>query len=331
MEENLEAFLSSCSRINFGIVDLSGREKDFYKRFNREIISLCDSLPKAARWDALLFFIESSGLSIDQERDFYKNFYVPSWSIIYWLTRHSLDSERLSPQDVCNALTAHAMAMRLHSMDDHMNDRELPVNHLTLLLRSQLWMRMIEALKDMASGLDEGEKTVDRFIDFYYASIMISEPAGTLEVYCQRFLRQMATWMIVPVLLTKKRALPGDVTEAVQRLYGSFGIAWRLLDDIMDIEADMKKGARSALYVCLPHNIKKLWDRGTGPGNKGKKSINQRVLRHIREKRLVDKIKQRIVEELESAAFLSDQVRMRGLAREFRSLLKPLKDSRNPL
>lgn len=329
MEEKLEDFLSSCSKIDFGSVALSDREKKFYKGFNREIISLCDSLPESTQLDALLFFIECSGLSIDQERDFYKNFYVPSWSIIYWLTRDSPDSERLSPQDTRNALTAHAMAMRLHSMDDHMNDREMPTNHLTLLLRSQSWMRMIKALKELARGLEEGENIINRFINDYYASIMISEPARTLDGYCQRFLRQMATWMIVPVLLTKKRALPGEVTEAVQRLYGSFGIAWRLLDDIMDIEADMKEGTRSALYVCLPDNKRKLWDRGTGPGKKGKKGLNERALRHIMEKELVYRIKQRIIEELESAALASDQVRMRGLAREFRSLLKPLKDSRN--
>lgn len=329
MEEKLEDFLSSCSKIDFGSVALSDREKKFYKGFNREIISLCDSLPESTQLDALLFFMKYSGLSIGQKLNFFKNYYVPSWSIIYWLTRYSPNSESLSPQDTQNALTSHAMALRLHSMDDHMNDREIPANHLTLLLRSQSWMRMIKALKDLARGLEKGENIINRFMDDYYASIMDSEPARTLDGYCQRFLRQMATWMIVPVLLTKKRALPGEVTEAVQRLYGSFGIAWRLLDDIMDIEADMKKGAHSAVYVCLPKNKRKLWDGGTEPGPKNEKGHYERVLGYIMEKGLVDRIKKRIVEELESAAFVSNQVRMRGLAIEFRALLKPLKETRD--
>ena len=55
MEDNLEDFLSSCSKIDFGSVDLSGREKEFYKGFNGEIISLCDSLPESIQTDALLF------------------------------------------------------------------------------------------------------------------------------------------------------------------------------------------------------------------------------------------------------------------------------------
>lgn len=177
MEDNLEDFLSSCSKIDFGSVNLSGREKEFYKGFNREIISLCDSLPESTQLDALLFFMKYSGLSIGQELGFYKNFYVPSWSIIYWLTRDSPDSERLSPQETRNALTAHAMAMRLHSMDDHMNDREIPANHLTLLLRSQAWMRMIKAMKALAFGIEEGENIINRFMNDYYASIMDSEPA----------------------------------------------------------------------------------------------------------------------------------------------------------
>ena len=324
MEKKSEDFLLSCSKIDFGPVDLSAGEKKFYKGFNHEIISLCDSLPESTQLDALLFFIKCSGLSIDQELYFFKNFYVPSWSIIYWLTRHSPDCEPLSPQDTRNALTAHAMAMRLHSMDDHMNDGETPVNHLTLLLRSQSWLRMMTALKDLACGLEDGENIINRFMDDYYAGITDQAPSRTLEGYCQRFLRQMATWMIVPVLLTKKRALPGEATDAVKRLYGSFGIAWRLLDDIMDIESDMKKGAPSAIYVCLPDNKRKLWERAAGPGKKG---LNEGVLRHIMEKGLVNKIKQRIIEELESAAFVSNRVRMRGLAREFRSLLKPFKES----
>ena len=64
MEDKFEDFLSSCSKIDFGSVDLSGREKEFYKGFNGEINSLCDSLPESIQTDALLFFMKYSGLSI---------------------------------------------------------------------------------------------------------------------------------------------------------------------------------------------------------------------------------------------------------------------------
>ncbi len=76
MGNKLEAFLSSCSEMDFGAVNLSDREKNFYKEFNSEIISLCDSLPESAQTDALLFFMTYSGISIGQELDFFKNYYV---------------------------------------------------------------------------------------------------------------------------------------------------------------------------------------------------------------------------------------------------------------
>ena len=323
MEDKHEEFLSSCSEVDFGSVVLSEGEIEFYKGFNREIMSLCDSLPESVQTDALLFFMKYSGLSIGQELNFYKNFYVPSWSIIYWLARDSPGSASLSPQDTRNAMTAHAMAMKVHSLDDHINDREIPADHLTLLLRSQSWMRMIMALKDLACGLEEGENIINRFMNDYYTSIMDSEPARTLDGYCQRFLRQMATWMIVPVLLTKVRALPGKVSEAVQRLYGSFGIAWRLLDDIMDIEADMKKGAHSAVYVCLPEGIRKLWDKNEMIESNNDNSFYDIILDYIHTNSVSNRIRQRISKELESAASISENHNMTGLAGELRSLLNP--------
>ena len=137
MEDKLEDFLSSCSKIDFGSVDLSGREKEFYKEFNSEIISLCDSLPESIQTDALLFFMKYSGLSIGHKLDFFKNYYVPSWSIIYWLIHSERPNRRLTQEDIKNAKTAHSMAMILHSLDDHISDKEIPASHLTLLLRSQ--------------------------------------------------------------------------------------------------------------------------------------------------------------------------------------------------
>ena len=226
-------------------------------------------------------------------------------------------------------MTAHAMAMTLHSMDDHMNDKEIPACHLTLLLRSQSWMRMNKALETLTCGLEKGENIVREFIDEYYSSILDSGHIKNLDGYCDLFLKQMATWMIVPVLLTKKMALHDELTDAVRKLYGSFGVAWRLLDDIMDIEADMKKGTHSAVYVCLPEDTRKLWDGNSGTGPKNEKGHDEMVLGHIMDKGLVYRIKQRIIRELESAASTSDQCQMKGLASEFRSLLKPLKEGQD--
>ncbi len=321
MEDSLEDFLSSCSEIDFGSVDLSDREKEFYKKFNREIISLCDSMPESIQTDALLFFMKYSGLSIGYKLDFFKNYYVPSWSIIYWLIQGSPDSERLSSQDTKNAMTAHAMAMKLHSLDDHMNDREIPASHLTLLLRSQAWMLMNHAFKGLADGVDGAPEIVQGFIDDYYSSIWYPEETETLDSYCDLFRKQMATWLIVPVLLSRKITTDKDFVDAIQRAYGSFGIAWRLLDDLKDLKIDMKHGTHSSVYIFLPENIKKLWDKNEMTESKNDSSSYDTILDYIHQNGVINMIRQRISSELESAASISENHDMRGLGGELRSLL----------
>ena len=331
MEDKLEDFLSSCSKIDFGSVDLSGREKEFYKGFNREIISLCDSLPESAQLDALLFFIKYSGLSIGQELDFYKNYYVPSWSIIYWLIDSDHEDRRLTQEDIKNAKTAHSMAMILHSMDDHISDKEIPASHLTLLLRSQSWVIMNNSFTGLADGVDGGYEIVQGFIDDYYSSIYDPEEIESLDSYCDLFRKQMATWLIVPVLMTKRMTTDEDFIDAIQIAYGSFGIAWRLLDDIMDIKIDMKNGTHSSIYICLPENIREFWDKNEMTESNNDSSCYDIILDYIHKNGVINRTQQRIAKELELAASISENHNMIGLAGELRSLLIPFRDKRNPL
>ena len=325
MEEKLEEFLSSCSKINFGTVDLSGRESEFYKNLNNEIVLLCKSLPKSTRTDALLFFMRYSGISIGEELNFFKNYYVPSWSIIYWLIHFDRENRRLTEKDIKNARTAHSMAMSLHSLDDHINDKEMYASHLTLLLRSQAWLIMNNAFIWLA-GVDEGHEIVQGFIDDYYSSINDPEETESLDSYCDLFRKQMATWLIVPVLITKKITVNEEFTDAMQGAYGSFGIAWRLLDDIKDIETDMMKGVHSSIYNCLPENIRKLWDKNEISESDNDSSCYDIILDYIRKNGVINSIRQRISKELESAASIFEYHRMTGLAEELRSLLMPFHD-----
>ena len=67
------------------------------------------------------------------------------------------------------------MALLLHSLDDHLNDNEMPVTHLTLLIRSQSWMIMNNALKQLAGKVNNGYKIIQRFLDKYYSGMQSSE------------------------------------------------------------------------------------------------------------------------------------------------------------
>lgn len=325
MEDHIEKLLSSCSEIEFGTVVLSDGAKKFCWEWNNEIIALCKSLPDSTQTDALLFFMKNSGLSFEDNLNFFRTYYIPTWSIIYWLLQTSSDENKLKQADVMNAKRAHSMAMFLHALDDHLKDRQMPVTHLTLLLRSQAWMIMNTALNRLANEIAGGDQIVQGLINDYYSSIRSSPDIESLEVYCELFRRQMATGMIAPVLMIKKMGGDQKSVDAVKAAYGSFGIAWRLLDDVKDIEADMIKGTHSAIYTCLAEDIKNLWNKNRDEKSDSNRGNTEILLNNIYKNRVLDKIKERIVKELESAVLITEELDMSGWADEFRCLLKPLK------
>jgi hypothetical protein len=209
----------------------------------------------------------------------------------------------------------------LHPFDDHLNDNQLPATHLTLLLRSQAWMLMIKALNCLADRSEGKEAIVQRFIEDYYCSVTRPKRFLSLDGYCEFFRKQMATWFIVPALLTKKMAVGDEFSSAVQTAYGSFGIAWRLLDDIQDIKVDMIKGMHSAVYTILPEEIKCHWDRDTE--DKDCRSMRI-ILEYILGNGAIENIKARICRELESAASIAQAHKITCWADQFRCLMRPL-------
>jgi hypothetical protein len=327
MNDKFTALLSACADVDFGAVILSDAEKKFCREWNHESILFCKSLPESTQTEALLFFLKYAKTSFEK-LNLFRLYYVPAWSIIYWLIQSDPDGSRIKPADIKHAKAAHFMAMFLHALDDHLTDNQVPATHLTLLLRSQAWMLMIDAMGRLADGVDGGAKIVENFIDDYYASIRGSEKVESLDRYCERFRRQMATWLIVPVLITKKMRAGAEFTQAVRTAYGSFGIAWRLLDDINDIESDMISGVHSAIYVCLSKDTQSCWDkyRRANPRNEiglRGKTIVDYILRH----RIIERITARICSELASAAAMADNHHLPGLANEFRCLLRPLENT----
>ena len=327
MRVNTKNLQSFCSEINFGEVDLSIEEEEFRRNFNNEIIALCRSLPESTQTDAILFFTQYLVTPIGRELNFFANYYAPSWSIIYWLIQSCPDDKRALPEDVKSAVTAHTMALFLHPLDDHLNDGQLPVTHLHLLLRSQSWMIMHAALNHLSAGVESGAQIVRHFIDDYYESICDSEEIESLDSYCEHFRKQMATWLIVPVLVAKKITADDEFIDAIQSAYGSFGIAWRLLDDIRDIETDMIKGNHSAIYVCLPEDKRKLWDNHFEEKFDRRNDSAGVILNYLLQNCVIQRLAQRICSELESAASLVEAYALTRLANEFRCLLTPLMNS----
>ena len=158
------------------------------------------------------------------------------------------------------------------------------------------------------------------------ASKIQKEPKS-LDSYCDLFRKQMAIGMIAPILLSMKMTGISDFTRDIEIAYGSFGIAWRLLDDVRDIADDIEKGAHSAIYLCLSEEVRTRWNNDTIRRLAAAKDSTNAILNHIREYRLIGKINARICAELETAASIVEAHNMTGLAREFRCLAHPLRNS----
>ena len=182
---------------------------------------------------------------------------------------------------------------------------------------------MHAALARLAFGVKGGAEIVTGLLNDYYASIGIPPELETLDGYCHHFRKQMATGMIVPALLMAKMKCGSAFREKLKTAYGAFGIAWRLLDDLQDLETDMQTGSHSAIYCCLSPDIRKLWDqtpRGEDAGHCEK--IRSAVYRDG----AWEAIKKRIRLELASGASTMDEIQMTGLADELRCMARPLMD-----
>ena len=141
----------------------------------------------------------------------------------------------------------------------------------------------------------------------------------------------MATALIVPVLLARKMTANEEFANAIQIAYGSFGIAWRLLDDIQDLERDMMKGVHSSIYICLSDETRNWWNKDTEEKRDKNDGYKKAILSFVLEHRVIDRIKERICTELESAASIADHWNLPGMADQFRCLFQPLKNKQDYL
>jgi hypothetical protein len=325
MKKRIRHLISFCSKLDFGAVNLSREEEIFRGKLNLEILLICQYLPQSMRTKAALFLMQYLHAVTKDSLNFVNYFYAPAWSILYWLPQADSGNKKLSSKYLKDAKTGHTMAMFLHAFDDHLADGQLPVSHMALLIRSQAWMLMNRAFERLARGVEKGGAIVSAFINDYYSSIDTSAQMKSLDSYCDFFRKQMATWLIIPLLLAKKISTNEEFVRSIESSYVSFGIAWRLLDDIQDLEKDLKKGVCSSLYACLPNKLRKVWNQVKEEKASTKRGSTEQVIDYILKKGVVNIIRQRICHELESASSNAEKFDLSGFAEELRCLLKPLK------
>ena len=324
MPKNISAKpISKIPAMRFGTVPLTAAELAFRHEMNQEMMDLLRSLPESVHTDAAVLLMEHFKTPFFPEFNYFQNYFAPSWSIIYWLER--LQAEGCPPWRKVrrHALRAHAMALFLHPLDDHLDDGQLPASHLNILLRSQAWLRMNTALEKLTVWAPDGAGIAKDLIDDYYASIGTPPAEATLDGYCAHFRKQMATWMTVPVLMAAGMTGDKAFVAALQTAYGAFGTAWRLLDDMQDVEADMAAGSYSAIFYLLPLEIRPLWYRTSSRVTlERQKTIRAAIIQED----VMGKLRSRILMALTSAAKTMETIAMPDLAEELDCLAKPLAD-----
>lgn len=321
------------NKISFGKVSLNADEHKFYLMLNNEIPYLCASLPAPVQTEAMLFMMNYAGITIGDNPEYYENFYVPAWSILYWLQKANSSRWMLNRFELENAVRVQALAMILHSLDDHLHDGQIQSSHLLLLIRSQAWMTFINSIQNMSDS-PERMKLAEKLIDDYYSSISLTED-NSLEQYLEIFRKQMSTWYIAPLLSAKILSDDKEFHAAVDAVFRSFMCAWRIIDDINDIPDDILSGSHTAVYLSLTHEGKILWDniRKDYPiiniNTLENSEVFSRIFSILTEHDIIKSLIDKACFELETAVSLSIQHGMSGLADEYSAMAMPLKSLLN--
>lgn len=327
MAHRSEEITEVCKNMAFGCVELSMGEKKFYADLNRQLVFLCNTLPEPVKHQATIFLFEYAGLTLGDEMDFFRFFHPPVWSIIYWI--HNCDQCCRAPKtdEYIHSLIAHAMSLFLHSLDDHIHDGDIRASHLLLLLRSNAWILMNDSLKKLAEENPAEIDFIDSRINEYYAAILPEKKPESFEDYCALFKRQISTWIITPMLTIKKLICNDKFTADIKESYESFAVAWRLMDDLNDLEQDILDGTHNAVYYNMSAEGMAAWDslyEGYPYSNDPEKQIEE-IFAAIRDDKVVEKTVNRICGELKKASEIAEKHGINGLSGQYCALAAPLK------
>lgn len=306
--------LEYCKNVAFGNIKLSKEEDELYSLLNEQLLTLCRGLPESVQNNATIFLIEYSRYRFGEPFHFFEKFYMPTWTIIYHIASLKKHKESLTKEEFENAISAQAMAMFLHSLDDHLNDNELDTTHLLLLIRSQAYIKMLDHINKFCNNINDCNDIINNFINDYYQVMCNEIEVNSYNDYCERFRKEISTWYIIPTLTAKKLNL--DIVENMLKAFQSFGIAWRLLDDLNDFEDDLFSNTKSALYYSLPEKGKEIWSNAH-MNIDHKEHVLKNICKFFEENKTIEKIRKRICDELDLASKYSNECNMHKLSEQY--------------
>lgn len=209
-------------------------------------------LPLAMQQEAQAIVQAYSG----QADAFFRLFYQPVWSFLHWVMAQATPAIPQAALD--DARTAQALGLFLHLWDDHLCDGQLATTQLTLQVRSDAWAAYRAAALRLAQHMGMPVSMVDEHTGTYLSAIHIPEAINNLDDFCARFERQIAIWTLVPRLIGP--AIGGrPVGEDLAQLLKAFSNAWRVMDDVQDVEDDVLAGVESAVWQSLNAEGRHAW------------------------------------------------------------------------
>jgi hypothetical protein len=314
----INPIVSQYKSLDFGTIKLTQEKIELYQILNKELINLCKLLPESMQSSAIQFLMDCSGISPGEPLDFFSKYYPPVWSVLYHI--HMLKKRNPVPvnESILIALQGQAYAMFLHSLDDHLNDGDIPASHLALLLRSTSWMRFNECIQYFTEKMPESKVIAKNLINDYYSGMMIDNMHASLEQYCARFKKQVATGLIMPLCTTTLMGIDDPIVHHIQHSYESFGVAWRLLDDIQDIEEDIKNRVQTAIYCSMPQKYSNLWNIEEN------NTRFEKIASLLMKEGIIYNIIQKIYNEMKKAEILAIKAGLAELAVEFSELNRPI-------
>ncbi len=284
--------------LNFGNIDTLKEEEDFSKLLNRSALSLCYGLPPSLRAETALFLYKYSESRLSDGFGFLKRYHRPSYSILYWINESAQALPWENPW-LSLLVESHTYALLLHSLDDHLSDGSLRTTHTLLQLRTEAWTRYAQSVKLFGKEVHDGVLIADEFVDRYFRTINDSSMMESLGDHLGRFRSQMATWSLQPYLLARS-FLSKDQAESVLKMYESFGISWRLLDDYQDLSEDLDNQVVSSMIYFLPEERRSDW----GPDKK------EEIIDYLMECQLEKQVSDLVNSYLSDAAKIADDLHL---------------------
>ena len=303
--------------IFFGKIVLNPELEKLRQFMNLQVPQLCLTMPKHLQSPSILLLQRQyAGYSLINLKNFYDLFLPPVWTVIYWLHHNGAT---LTRAELNTAAQGQAMAMLVHMLDDHLADAQLQVGHLILQLRTRAWQVYEDSYRMLARNITGGEKLAEELIDVYFSGVHAPPVSECLEDYMELARKEMATGLVIPMLIASRIGNQIGIRQSLE----SFGIAWRLGDDLKDWVMDAKTGQITAIFHKFSKESRILWNSCKGMDDNAPEF--GALYKHINENRVFDELKFRVRAELENASSVACELGLDGLASEYRTLAEPLK------